>query len=84
MGKKSYKNILIYDVSYKSLIGAKSLRIMFEKVDGLIRDYDGTKYLILFGLEKYDAIYNGIRLKNGLKMVLHMFSFTILEKSKKI
>ena len=51
---------MIYDVSYKSLIGAKSLRIMFEKVDGLIRDYDGTKYLVLFGLEKYDAIYERI------------------------
>ena len=73
MGKKSYKNILIYDVSYKSLIGAKSLRIMFEKVDGLIRDYDGTKYLILFGLEKYDRNYDRIiyflRLKSGITYV---------------
>ena len=73
MGKKSYKNILIYDVSHKSLIGAKSLRIMFEKVDGLIRDYDGTKYLVLFGLEKYDAIYDRIiyflRLKSGITYV---------------
>ena len=73
MGKKSYKNILIYDVSYKSLIGAKSLRIMFAKVDGLIRDYDGTKYLILFGLEKYDPNYDRIiyflRLKSGITYV---------------
>ena len=73
MGKKSYKNILIYDVSYKSLIGAKSLRIMFEKVDGLIRDYDGTKYLRLFGLEKYDPNYDRIiyflRLKSGITYV---------------
>ena len=73
MGKKSYKNILIYDVSYKSLIGAKSLRIMFEKADGLIRDYDGTKYLILFGLEKYDPNYDRIiyflRLKSGITYV---------------
>ena len=73
MGKKSYKNILIYDVSYKSLIGAKSLRIMFAKVDGLIRDYDGTKYLILFGLEKYDRNYDRIiyflRLKSGITYV---------------
>ena len=34
---------------------------MFDKVDGFIRDYDGTKYLVLFGLEKYNAIHDSIR-----------------------
>ena len=46
---------------------------MFEKVDGLIRDYDGTKYLILFGPEKYDPNYDRIiyflRLKSGITYV---------------
>ena len=36
--KTSYENILTYDVSYKTLIGAKPLCIMFYKVDGFIRD----------------------------------------------
>ena len=37
------------------------MRIRFGKIDGFIRIYDGTKYLTLFGSEKYEAIYNRIR-----------------------
>ena len=29
-------------------------------MDGFIRGYDGTRYLILFGSEKYDSIYDRI------------------------
>ena len=36
MDEKLYENILIYDVSYKTLIGAKPLHIRFDKVDGLL------------------------------------------------
>ena len=61
MDEKSYQNILIYDISYKTLIGAKPLHIMFDKVEGFIKVYDGARYLILFGPEKYDVIYNRIR-----------------------
>ena len=43
------------------LIGPKPLCIRFDKIDGFIRIYDGTRYLILFGSEKYDAICNRIR-----------------------
>ena len=59
--EKAYENILIYDISYKFLIGSKPLRIRLDKVDGFIRVYDGSRYLILFGSDKYDAIYNRIR-----------------------
>ena len=59
--EKSYENILIYNISYKTLIGSKPLRIRFDKIDGFIRIYDGSKYLVLLGPEKYDAIYNRIR-----------------------
>ena len=59
--EKSHKNILIYDISYKTLICPKRLRIRFNKIDGFIRIYDGTRYLTLFGSEKYDAIYDRIR-----------------------
>ena len=59
--EKSYENILVYDISFKTLIGAKPFRIRFDKVDGFIRVYDGTRYLVLLGSEKYDAIYNRIR-----------------------
>ena len=51
------------------------MRIKFDKVDGLIRDYDGTKYLILFSLYKYDAIYDRIRYFIGLKSsITYVFS----------
>ena len=46
LDEKSCENILIYRVSYKTMIGAKPLPIMFDKVLYKNRVYDGTKYLI--------------------------------------
>ena len=54
-------------------ISKKHLRIMFNNVDEFIRVYDGTKYLVLFAPEKYDAIYDRIRyfitLKSGITYI---------------
>ena len=50
--EKSRENILIYDISYKTLIGSKPLRIRFDKIDGITRIHDGTIYLVLFGTKK--------------------------------
>ena len=50
-------NILIYKNSYKILIDTKPLLIRFDKVDGFIRVYGGTRYLVLFGDKKYVFIY---------------------------
>ena len=61
LDEESNENILIYDISCKTLIGVKSLRIRFDKIDGLIKVYDGTRYWTLFGFGKYDSIYNRIR-----------------------
>ena len=58
MDEKSYKIVLVYDMSYNTLFGLKPLRIRFDEVDGFIKFYDGIRYLVLFGPEKYDAIYN--------------------------
>ena len=55
MDEKSYENVLIHDISYKTLIDAKPLHIRFDKIDGFIRVYDGTIYLVLFGHEKYNG-----------------------------
>ena len=52
---------MIYNISYKTLIGSKPLRIRFDKIDEFIKIYDGTRYLVLAGSKKYDAIYNRIR-----------------------
>ena len=69
-----YKNILVFNILYKSLIYSNPLRIRFDKRDGYISDYDGTRYLVLFGSEKYDFIYNKIRylisVKSGIKYVI--------------
>ena len=46
---------------HATLIDAKPLRIRFDQVDGFIKDYNGTRYIVLFGLEERDVIYNGIR-----------------------
>ena len=40
--EKSHKSILIYDISCKTLIEAKTLNILLGKIDGFIRIYDGT------------------------------------------
>ena len=41
---KSCKNILVYNISHKSLIFVEPLYIRFDKVNGFIRLFDGTRY----------------------------------------
>ena len=43
---------MIYDISYKAFMGAKPLQIRFDKIDGFIEIYDGTRYLVLFRPER--------------------------------
>ena len=62
INQKSYKNILVYNIFYKILIDSKPsmyvlfLCITFDEIDGFIRVYDGTRYLVLFGSERYDSV----------------------------
>ena len=57
----------------QKLICAKQSRIRFDKIDGFIRVYDGTRYLVLLESEKYNFIYNRIRyltkVKSGITYV---------------
>ena len=71
MDEKSNKNIFIYDISYTTLIGANPSCITLHKVDGFIRFYGGTRYLILSGSKKYGAIYDKIRHLNSQKSGVH-------------
>ena len=75
---------MIYQISCKTLIGAKHLRIRFNKVNGVIKVYDGTRYLVLFGGEKCDFINNRIRYlteaKSGIFYVISHNSFVISRK----
>ena len=56
--EKSYESILVYNISYKTLIDAKSY---------------GTRYLVLFGIEKkndYNRIRYLITVKSGIIYVI--------------
>ena len=59
--EKSHENILIYDISYKTLIDSNPLRIRFDEIDGFIIIYGGTRFLTLFSSENYEASCNRIR-----------------------
>ena len=62
LNKKSYKNVLSYDLAYKTSYGSKPLHIIFDKVDSSLGKYDETKYLALFHSdEKYEIISDRIR-----------------------
>ena len=54
--EKSHKNILLNDIWYKPLIDWQPLNVRFDKIDGFIRIYNGTGYLVLLGPKKYDSI----------------------------
>ena len=64
--------IFWFDISYKALIDPEPLHIGFNKIDGFIKIYDGTRYLTLFGSEKYDAIYDRIRYLTNLKYLMNL------------
>ena len=54
----------------------------FDIIDGFVRDYNGTRYLVLFGPEKYDVIYNRIRYFIGVKSVITYVIFRNYAKIK--
>ena len=51
LDEKSNENILTFDFAHKIPYGAKAVHIIFDKVDGCIRKYDRTKYLVLDELD---------------------------------
>ena len=57
---KNHTN-LIDDISYKTSIRPKPLRIRFDKIDAFIRIHNGTSYLILLAPKKYAVTYNKIK-----------------------
>ena len=73
--EKSKEEILVQDISYKTFMGAKHLYVRFNKIDGFIRVYDGTRYLVLFGAKKFDSIHKSIRYLIGVKSgITYVFS----------
>ena len=78
LDKKLYKNILVYNISYKTFMDAKPLRIRFDKVDGVIKIYDGIRHLELFDLlsEIHDRINSRI-----YNIILNRIDYLISENS---
>ena len=57
------------------MIGSKTLQIRFDKIYGIIRIYDGSRYLTLFGTKKYDSTYDRIKYLRSLKSsITYIFS----------
>ena len=51
------------------------MRITFNKINGFIKIYDGTKYLTLLGSQKYDTMIIKYRrsLKSGIAYILYHY-----------
>ena len=70
--EKSYENILVCNITYKSLNDSNSLRVRFDKIDGFIRVYDGIKYLVYWEVKNMIPfkIRYLIRVKSGIAYIL--------------
>ena len=83
--ENSYESILVYDILYKTLIGAKPLHIRLNKTDGFIRVYYETRYLVFFGLEKWWSHLQHVQIYYMPKrVVLPTLFFIIMQRSKPI
>ena len=60
--KKLYENISVYDISYKTSMDPKPLRIRFDKIDRFIRVRGGEfRHLVLFDHGLFDQICDKIK-----------------------
>ena len=84
LDEKIYKNILIYDISYKTFMGSKPLRIWFDKIDGFIKNHDRIRYSLILAHCWFDEISDSIKYLISEKVVLLMVLITILQESKLI
>ena len=65
--EKSYENIWVYGIWDRTLTSTKPLLIRFSKKDEYIILCHRGRYLVLFGPEKNDVIYNRIRYLISIK-----------------
>ena len=69
LDKKSYENISIYDISYKTFMGEKPLRIWFDKIEEFIKIDNRIVYLAL-DHSRFDKICDSIKYLISEKVVL--------------
>ena len=58
---KTYENILIYDISYKTFIGSIPLGIRFDQTDWFIKIYDGLRHLAILDHTWFDEICGSVK-----------------------
>ena len=72
--EEKYENILAYDISYKTSMGAKPLRIRYDEIDGFIKIHSGIRSLVLFNCGWFHKVCDRIKYliskKNSLQIVL--------------
>ena len=69
-------------ILYETLSEVQAFRIRIDKIDGFIRTYDGIRYLVLLGPEKYNVIYNIIKYLMSLKSTITQIFFHYFAKIK--
>ena len=83
LDKKKKENILICDISYKTLMGLIPLHNRFDEKDGCIKIYDGIRYLVLFVSGFNDETFDRIKyLMSKKKMVIQIVLIIILQESE--
>ena len=68
INEKVYKNILIYNILYRALIGPKPQHIRFDKINGFIRVYNVT-------LWNFNDMQYYLALKNMMPFTVGLDSF---------
>ena len=68
INEKVYKNILIYNILYRALIGPKPQHISFDKINGFIRVYNVT-------LWNFNDMQYYLALKNMMPFTIGLDSF---------
>ena len=66
------------------MIGAKPMRIRFDRLHGFIRVYDGTRYLKLSEIGKYHETFNRIRYLTEVESCITYIILFYMQKSKLI
>ena len=68
LDRKSYANILVYNILYKKYMEANPLRNRFNKADGITKIYDGIRYL---------ELSNSYIVGQPIRKIVHLLNSTI-------
>ena len=70
LDENTYENILVYNILYKTFMDAKPLRNRFDKVDELIKIYNGNVKTSSYLIEKKKDYKNYFKVISGNAKIL--------------